>query len=306
MLDYPSGFSRRQAALLTGFVELMLLGCGLVIGFGLGIVIGVSRAMHTPTPGWADPHSPVFAFFTNTVGFALGTWFALSRLKATWRELFTTRHASPVVYAVMIVALIGTVMVQSEISNVAQWIHEPPAYLRALFTSLADLGKHPIAAPLILVVVAPVTEELFFRGLILRRLLAVRPAQQAIWASALLFMLFHLNPWQFPVALALGLLLAWVYARTRSLELCIVSHAFINAAGLLSRGLPFQIPGYNLEHQPGTVVFQPWWFDLLGAAALVLGVYYLARVLPAMPPRPIASEPPPIPLNAQPELPREI
>jgi len=44
-----------------------------------------------------------------------------------------------------------------------------------------------------------------------------------------------------PVALALGLLLGWFYARTRSLALCVGAHAFVNALSFLKFGLPFTV-----------------------------------------------------------------
>ena len=51
-------------------------------------------------------------------------------------------------------------------------------------------------ALLAVVIVAPLTEELLFRGVILRGLLLHYSAPKAVIASSLMFGLVHLNPWQ--------------------------------------------------------------------------------------------------------------
>jgi len=79
---------------------------------------------------------------------------------------------------------------------------------------------------------APLGEELVFRGAVLRALLrwtAAKPADEdkgnrwwrstgmAIALSALLFALIHSNPVQMPHAFLVGLLLGWMYYRTDSI-----------------------------------------------------------------------------------------
>lgn len=72
---------------------------------------------------------------------------------------------------------------------------------------------------------APLVEELVFRGAILRVLLeGLRSHWIAIVVSALLFALVHLNPAQMPHAFCLGLLLGWMYYRTRSVIPGIIVH----------------------------------------------------------------------------------
>jgi hypothetical protein len=52
--------------------------------------------------------------------------------------------------------------------------------------------------------------------------------------SALLFALFHLNPWQFPATFILGLLLGWIMIRTDNILLAILGHSINNFLVLLS------------------------------------------------------------------------
>lgn len=67
-------------------------------------------------------------------------------------------------------------------------------------------------------ILAPLAEEVVFRGAILRSLLGTRHSPfAAIAISALLFAVAHLNPAQFPHAFVIGLLLGWMYWRTGSI-----------------------------------------------------------------------------------------
>lgn len=77
----------------------------------------------------------------------------------------------------------------------------------------------------VLALLAPVAEEVVFRGAILRALLqgSMRP-WVAIAVSALLFALIHGNPAQMPHAFLCGLLLGWMYWRTGSIAPGVVYH----------------------------------------------------------------------------------
>ena len=94
-----------------------------------------------------------------------------------------------------------------------------------------ELSQHIGVALLLGAVVAPVLEELLFRGVVLGGLLRNQRPWVAIGQSALLFGLIHFNPAQSVSAAGLGLLLGWLYYRTRSLGLCIVLHAINNGIG---------------------------------------------------------------------------
>jgi membrane protease YdiL (CAAX protease family) len=79
-------------------------------------------------------------------------------------------------------------------------------------------------------VLAPVLEEMLFRGVLLRAFLKHHPRWGAISYSALLFGAAHLNVYQFLLAFWLGLLLGWLFERSRSLLPCIALHAAVNTA----------------------------------------------------------------------------
>uniref|UniRef100_UPI0032170A4F CPBP family intramembrane glutamic endopeptidase n=1 Tax=uncultured Draconibacterium sp. TaxID=1573823 RepID=UPI0032170A4F len=96
-------------------------------------------------------------------------------------------------------------------------------------------GQTGIFAFLLMVVAAPILEELIFRGIILDGLLKKYSPEKSILISSLLFGLVHLNPWQFVTGLVIGIFSGWVYCRTRSLALSIIIHASANLTGFLLR-----------------------------------------------------------------------
>jgi len=83
------------------------------------------------------------------------------------------------------------------------------------------------------IVIAPLFEELLFRGLFqgwLRRLLPTTNSTGAIAGSALIFALTHLGHGPAPIPLFLfGLGLGYLYERTGRLWPCIFAHALFNA-----------------------------------------------------------------------------
>ena len=87
-------------------------------------------------------------------------------------------------------------------------------------------------------VVAPVAEETFFRGLLFAGLAQHVPLPVAAGVAALIFAASHGLGVIAPI-FVLGLGLAWVYARTRTLWAPILVHATVNAVSL---ALTFTLP----------------------------------------------------------------
>lgn len=110
----------------------------------------------------------------------------------------------------------------------------PPSWFWELFNKIFESDFGWWGAFLKVAVVAPVIEELIFRGLILQGFRRNYNGFVAVFMSALLFALFHLNPWQFPATFILGMLLGWIVLKTNSILLAILGHAINNALVLIS------------------------------------------------------------------------
>jgi len=81
------------------------------------------------------------------------------------------------------------------------------------------------------VILAPIIEELIFRGIILDGLLRRYSPVKSIIVSSILFGIVHLNPWQFISAVFVGFFSGWVYYKTNNLTLSILIHLVNNLFG---------------------------------------------------------------------------
>ena len=81
----------------------------------------------------------------------------------------------------------------------------------------------------LVVVGAPIVEELFFRGLLLRSIEARWNDTLALWASAILFGLAHFELLQLPALVLFGLVAGYCAQRTGRLGMSIWAHAGFNA-----------------------------------------------------------------------------
>jgi membrane protease YdiL (CAAX protease family) len=126
----------------------------------------------------------------------------------------------------------------------------PPPWFWELFNRIFEGDYGWFGAFVKVSVIAPIVEELIFRGLILQGFRKNYNAFVAVLISALLFALFHLNPWQFPATFVIGLILGWIVVRTNSIILSIIGHSINNTLVLLYITFPQQIrshPIYLIE-----------------------------------------------------------
>ncbi len=105
--------------------------------------------------------------------------------------------------------------------------------IKKMFLEFA--GQKGVLAFLMMVIAAPVFEELIFRGIILDGLLKRYSPVTAILVSSFLFGAVHLNPWQFVTGFVIGIFAGWVYQHTRSLLAAMIIHASVNCAGYIAR-----------------------------------------------------------------------
>jgi uncharacterized protein len=96
------------------------------------------------------------------------------------------------------------------------------------------------ATLLVAVFVAPVCEEIFFRGFVFSGLRQVMPLGWAIFLSALIFAVAHADPGSFAVLFVIGLALAFLRWRTGSLWPGIFLHLLNNGLGALTIVLVMQ------------------------------------------------------------------
>ena len=240
----------------------------------LVFVLGISLVILESVIGFPLSQHPAILSLINLIAFGLVLTIGLKRAKTTFREICPLVPIRLSLLFPMVLTVIGTSILPSEIDNLLRIFLPPPAWFTEYLQNLVAARVSLWGSIVSLVIVAPLTEELLVRGLILRGFLSHYSTRKAILASAIFFGLLHLNPWQFIGATALGILFAWWFVQTRSMLSCFFGHALANALPLAVTALfPWEIPGYTSDF--GKVEFHPLWLDCVGVVLAALGIWLL-------------------------------
>ncbi len=154
-----------------------------------------------------------------------------------------------------------------------------PSALREATFAEPDAGRI-FGLLLPFVIIAPLAEEIFFRGIILHEYLKRYSPKKAIWVSAILFTVFHLNPWQAVFALPLGIWYAAMTLSTGSTLPGMVSHAIVNFTAYYFLGNIVNFMGYSQE-QIAAGQHYPFSVLALGVLLTTLGGIVLRQQLKA-------------------------
>ena len=180
---------------------------------------------------WTEVFSFLLPALVATAGSNLkaGPWLKLGRPRAATVLVGAAVGAAGYLFA-------GAAMAIAQRLLPARWV--------AIF-DLAQLFEGPAWERLAIagaaVLLAPVCEEVAFRGYLQSALALRRGSAATIAGSALLFAIIHLDPVRFPALLALGAVFAWLVWRSGSVWPAVAAHAVNNGitAGLvLALGVP--------------------------------------------------------------------
>lgn len=201
-------------------------------------------------------------------------YFAYRKAHVPLKELFPGKFFNILILIPVLIFLWSAQNLIGEVNVALDKVLPPPAWFWELFNKIFDSDFGIYGAFLKVVIMAPVIEELIFRGIIMHGLMRNYSKFTAVFVSALLFALFHLNPWQLPATFILGLLLGILMVRTRNIYLCILGHAINNALVLISI--------QNWEEIQRTTFFQTskqnqLIYSALIAIASLLLIFFLSR-----------------------------
>lgn len=161
-------------------------------------------------------------------------YYAYKRAGVPLKELFPIKSFNLLILMPVLTFFWAAQNLIGEVNVAFDKILPPPAWFWELFNKIFDSDFGIYGAILKVVIMAPVIEELIFRGVIMHGLMRNYSKFTAVFVSALMFALFHLNPWQFPATFVLGILLGILMVRTRNIFLCIIGHAINNGLVLIS------------------------------------------------------------------------
>jgi membrane protease YdiL (CAAX protease family) len=232
-------------------------GVGLVFGTGLGAWLlmachaGEGSAADVLTNPTADARMVLFGGQAVTALFGFFIVPALAWWRMTHRPVsslfaagLSARAALLVVLMVIAFAVVDSVIIQWNknmvlpdfLSGFELWAKAKEAELERLTHLLIDFESvnEMVLGFVVIAVVAGVTEEFLFRGLVqteLARALGSRHA--AVWLAAILFSAIHLQFYGFVPRLLLGALFGYLFVWSGSLWAPMLAHIANNAFALL-------------------------------------------------------------------------
>lgn len=99
--------------------------------------------------------------------------------------------------------------------------------------ALDEAGGSMVITLILVGLLGPITEELFFRGFVLSGLIKQIGVGRSLVISSLVFGLFHIDPGAIVPTFVLGLALGWVYLKTGSIWPAIFAHGMHNTVAVL-------------------------------------------------------------------------
>lgn len=257
----------KQAIWLMVLLTLVTLAS--VVTAGLATVSTIRD--RSPLPEWAVP-----AFVAGVVlCYMLIIAWAVRKSRAPLAELFPVRKVPVAAIWPAVATVVGIAILFAELAHVirrATSSSRVPMDLGNLFG-----GSGLWAIVILIAILAPVAEELLFRGVILRGFLSHYTVRKAILASSILFGIVHLVPLLIVTGTILGSLFAWWRVRTRSLLLPLLGHVLNNTLALTVVRLPW-VRSPVAASAVGGWLLQPVWVDLAAVVLLLAGIWQFKRV----------------------------
>ncbi|MFP4661103.1 MAG: CPBP family intramembrane glutamic endopeptidase [Halanaerobiales bacterium] len=256
--------NRLQAVWLTLLALLIMAVSGLIVGIVLSI-FGIDYI------GEASSYLAVINALAEIVAFGGIVLFVMKDRGLDWNYIEGKNVRSIFFYLKLTILMIGLSIVVSELDNLIQRFLPMSDTYMELFQNFID--QNFLLVFFSLCIVAPIFEEIFFRGLLLRGFLKNLEHWTAIFFSAFLFAVIHMNIWQGIGAFFIGVVIGWTFYKTRSLAVVIFAH-FVNNFLALMTAKYISIPGFSAPSETG---FQPIWFTLAGVVMLITGILLIEK-----------------------------
>jgi uncharacterized protein len=249
-------------------IALLGLFAGMIIVFS--IPLGIAQAMF----GYKNINTLIIGQVVTAVSFSVIYYCGVKWIKRPFKTIFPLGKIPTTLVLPILITVVGAAIVLSEVDNVFRIILPMPEFLKSIFSNIFENRWFFFIGG---VIIAPITEEMFCRGLVLRGFLFRYSKPKAIILSAFIFGLAHMNPWQFISAFLLGLIFALWFIKTGSLITTILAHGFANGTVFVVILLKVPIPGFDPD-VPSATGFQPWWFDLGGIILLIFGLWLFNKI----------------------------
>ena len=224
------------------------------------------------------------SFVPNLLGISLVLALGLRASPFPGVQVLSVRRPDWKVFPPVALSTLGLTLLGAELDTYLEELLPPPDWVLEIFRRVLEYNTalEFVGVVSFLVVIAPITEELLFRGLFLNRLAEGYGSRVGVVVSALCFGIFHILPWQVVGAALVGIYLGWLVVRTRSIFVPMFSHAVFNLVPVVATGLA---PRSSILRQlaaedPAAASHLPPLWLLLSTLALVTGVLWTRRIAP--------------------------
>lgn len=155
------------------------------------------------------------------------------RWDLSFSEDFGLTFPHPLVLAASAVMALCSLMPTSLLAEFSTRLHPIDSEWQALLLDhLPSTTGEIILATFTVVLIAPLAEEIIFRGLLQRVTASMWGVVPGALISALVFGIVHGEPWFLFGLIGVGLVLAFIFATTGSVTACWVAHAVHNSLSL--------------------------------------------------------------------------
>lgn len=245
---------KKTSSFLGCFLPIIVaFVCQIVISFGGSLVYGAYLGFKMAMLGIVDTEAYLAEAMSSADVIMLITAFAtLSTLivGALWYRGYkplTDFKLKEVVNPKLLVALFGLgLSLQLLISMCLNAVYPIlPQTLTDEYSELMEslLGGNVFLSLLVTVVLAPLAEELLFRGVTLKMAQRIMPFMAANILQAVLFGIYHMNLIQGIYAFVLGIILGFTAEYFHSIWASILLHAFVNGSAELLNLVPESVLG---------------------------------------------------------------
>jgi sodium transport system permease protein len=156
----------------------------------------------------------------------------LRLIKASPKETLRLKPTKAINFLIVPFIAISSAIIVTMVGQLINLVYPFPAeYLKKLSELMQMPGLKLWQMYAIIAILPGICEELMFRGFIFR-FFENQGQWMAIFISAILFAVFHLDPYRFIPVLMLGILLAWLMVRSGSIYVSMFSHALNNSLAL--------------------------------------------------------------------------
>jgi membrane protease YdiL (CAAX protease family) len=277
--------TKAQGSISIGLALLLLLVVALGAGVAVGVAVGIEMAQGAASfkAAFEAVRGDVLSLaLCQLVGLALATGVGVIVGHGSDVRFRDALEVRPVPVAISVLALTAGFALQfplQEIANLLTSVHPAlglDAHSQEVLRQAVriDGAREAITVPLALVAIPAISEELFFRGLLLPGLTQRHGARVGLGVSALLFGVAHGAPAAIVYAGIAGVVLGDLRRRTGSVLPCIALHGALNAVPLVIPSHVVPIPGFNLPdgHVPLALV-------LGGALVAIASLFVIGRLV---------------------------